>query len=168
MISHKKIMRAYDAEIARGGSADSVIVRTVRSLLAGVEPTVAAQPATEREALKAALDALMQADAHFAEHSEKCPLLQAAIKSVGALLAAGEPQTQSGAIEAFHKEWGVFGPDGIFARPPKSYITICMDLLAEAISSNTDASLVEARHIINTALKTSDSTVYQGAKRDAQ
>ena len=46
---------------------------------------------------------------------------------------------------------------------PKGYIVIDKELLAQAIFTNTDASLAEARHIINTTLKVSDSPVYRAA-----
>lgn len=35
------------------------------------------------------------------------------------------------------------------------------DLLAEAIACNTDASLAEARHIINSVLKVSDDEIFR-------
>ena len=44
---------------------------------------------------------------------------------------------------------------------PKGFIVVSKDLLAEAIACNTDASLAEARHIINSVLKVSDDEIFR-------
>jgi len=47
------------------------------------------------------------------------------------------------------------------SEAPDKFIVICKDMLAEAITVNTDASLADARHIINTVLKTTDDEIYR-------
>lgn len=44
---------------------------------------------------------------------------------------------------------------------PKGFIVVSKDLLAEAIACNTDASLADARHIINSVLKVSDDEIFR-------
>ena len=44
---------------------------------------------------------------------------------------------------------------------PKTFIVICPDAHAEAISTNTDASLAEARSIISRVRRTTDDEIYR-------
>ena len=47
------------------------------------------------------------------------------------------------------------------SKAPKTFIVICADALAEAIATNTDASLAEARSIISRTRKTTDDEIYR-------
>lgn len=49
---------------------------------------------------------------------------------------------------------------------PKGFIVVSKDLLAEAIACNTDASLADARHIINSVLKVSDDEIFREALKE--
>ena len=48
----------------------------------------------------------------------------------------------------------------------KGFIVVSKDLLAEAIACNTDASLADARHIINSVLKVSDDEIFREALKE--
>ena len=49
---------------------------------------------------------------------------------------------------------------------PKRFISIDADLLAQSICTNTDASLIDAKSIVNLVHKTSTDTIYQAAMAD--
>ena len=50
----------------------------------------------------------------------------------------------------------------------KGFIVVSKDLLAEAITCNTDASLADARHIINSVLKVSDDEIFREALKELE
>ena len=50
----------------------------------------------------------------------------------------------------------------------KGFIVVSKDLLAEAIACNTDASLADARHIINSVLKVSDDEIFREALKELE
>lgn len=51
---------------------------------------------------------------------------------------------------------------------PKGFIVVSKDLLVEAIACNTDASLADARHIINSVLKVSDDGIFREALKELE
>lgn len=49
---------------------------------------------------------------------------------------------------------------------PKRFISIDADLLAQSIYTNTDASLIDAKSIVNLVHKTSTDTIYLAVRAD--
>ena len=78
--------------------------------------------------------------------------------AMGAIPMRGDPIAYRQRIADFEKGFRAAN------KAPEQFIVICMDALAEAIACNTDASLADARHIINTVRKTTDDEIYRAAK----